>query len=846
MANSTYAPPIDISSFAELVEEENQKHPHKIVECAFALDIGGSLAKLAYQHTFRYKVCVPKELSDPDSKRRTSVCGPFEFYDYREHEYEGHKLCFVKFETRLIDSCLDFIRSTVLPSYSDVDRDTIRLVGRVTGGGAFKYMSNILETLSGVEIEREDEMSSLVSGCTFLLRNIPDEVFIYDKRAMPAQIFLSSCMVNTYPFLLVNIGSGVSFLKVEADASYHRVGGTSLGGGTFWGIGSLLAGGQMSFDELLALADKGDHRQVDMLVKDIYGGAYESLGLPGDVIASSFGLAARRPNETRRPADMVKALLVAVSNNIGQLACLYAHQNGVRRILFGGFFIRGHRLTMEVISFAVNYWSQGEMKAMFLRHEGYLGAVGAFMKSRQQQETGHTNGEAGEGVGKHTSKRWAESYATALISRGSIPAFSNAEGLALSEFELEHLGDMSLEPFPLLLSSADYVPDTWDLTQDYKARVYWLGCFKQGVERLRRKAEESQAESDPHGSKQRARQFAERYVQFLSELSDRPSGRGILTVRCILEAQQHLLREFGFPDAFCVQKRAENSWALSCFPSIMERLGELNWEERQMALAQGVLTGNIFDWGASEAVRFFMQSQDSVEGMASFEKALAKLQPRPWLVDDFARWIERIRRPDDRPHCVLVFCDNSGADLILGVLPFVVECLDWGSKVILTANSVPAINDVTYRELLFLLNEAAGLEPRLQTALANGKLMCVDNGQSSPCLDLRQTSHNLVHLVKQEKVDLIVIEGMGRAVHTNLYARFCVDCLKVAVIKNSWLACRLGGDLFSVIFRYEEYSNERLPMGLSPAPTVPNHLLDSSSSENPMKSCDPAPPPSSC
>lgn len=53
-----------------------------------------------------------------------------------------------------------------------------------------------------------------------------------------------------------------------------------------------------------------------------------------------------------------------------------------------------------------------------------------------------------------------------------------------------------------------------------------------------------------------------------------------------------------------------------------------------------------------------------------------------------------------------------------------------------------------------------------------------------------------------------MIEGMGRAVHTNLYARFCVDCLKVAVIKNSWLACRLGGDLFSVIFRYEEYSSE--------------------------------------
>ncbi|VDL55319.1 unnamed protein product [Hymenolepis diminuta] len=644
MTQSSYASPIDISSFAdfETFGKTNTSNPDKVVECVFALDIGGSLAKLAYQHTFRYKVCVPKELSDPHSKRRTTVCGPFEFYDYREHEYEGHKLCFTKFETRHIDSCLDFIHSKVLPKYSDINKDAVRLVGRVTGGGAFKYMQNIIDKFGGVlEIEREDEMASLVCGCTFLLRNIPDEAYIYDKRAMPSQIFLSSFMVNTYPFLLVNIGSGVSFLKVEADSSYKRVGGTSLGGGTFWGIASLLAGSQKTFDELLALADKGDHREVDMLVKDIYGGAYESLGLSGDVIASSFGLAARRPNETRRPADMVKALLVAISNNIGQLACLYALQHGVRRILFGGFFIRGHRLTMEVISFAVKYWSNGAMKAMFLRHEGYLGVVGVFMKARGMQERLASGGtDAEEAISplssndqlfqgqRHASKCWSENYVTSIVGRKTSKASPpSMEGLTLSEFELEHLGDMSLEPFPLLLSPVDYVPDTWDLTQDCKARVYWLECFKQGVDRLRKKAEESQAEStDPNDSRDRAQRFSERYLNFLSELSDRPSGRGLLTVRSILEAQQHLLREFGFPDAFCVQKKLENTWSLSFFPGLMEHLDSLDWEERQMELAQGFLTGNIFDWGASEAVRFFTQEQDTVDGMTSFEKARAKLQ----------------------------------------------------------------------------------------------------------------------------------------------------------------------------------------------------------------------------
>lgn len=51
--------------------------------------------------------------------------------------------------------------------------------------------------------------------------------------------------------------------------------------------------------------------------------------------------------------------------------------------------------------------------------------------------------------------------------------------------------------------------------------------------------------------------------------------------------------------------------------------------------------------------------------------------------------------------------------------------------------------------------------------------------------------------------DLVVLEGMGRAVHTNLYAKFNIDSLKLAVLKNEWLARRLGGQQFSVICRFE-------------------------------------------
>jgi hypothetical protein len=45
-----------------------------------------------------------------------------------------------------------------------------------------------------------------------------------------------------YPFILVNVGSGVSVLAVRGPQDYKRISGTSLGGGTFLGLCCLLTG----------------------------------------------------------------------------------------------------------------------------------------------------------------------------------------------------------------------------------------------------------------------------------------------------------------------------------------------------------------------------------------------------------------------------------------------------------------------------------------------------------------------------------------------------------------------------------------------------------------------------
>jgi type II pantothenate kinase len=254
-------------------------------------------------------------------------------------------------------------------------------------------------------------------GLDFFITEIPREVFTYSEND-PMHFELPHS--DIYPYLLVNIGSGVSMIKVSGPRAYQRVGGTSLGGGTLWGLLSLLTGAR-TFDDMLGMAEVGDNAKVDMLVGDIYGTDYGKIGLKSSTIASSFGKVFKMKREAEREAedsggltngdfqspppeppfsapDISRSLLYAISNNIGQIAYLQSEKHSLSTIYFGGSFIRGHRQTMNTLSYAIKFWSNGEKKAYFLRHEGYLGSVGAFLK-RQPRNWGRRGSFEEMGMG---------------------------------------------------------------------------------------------------------------------------------------------------------------------------------------------------------------------------------------------------------------------------------------------------------------------------------------------------------------------------------------------------------------------------------------------------------------
>ncbi len=117
-------------------------------------------------------------------------------------------------------------------------------------------------------------------------------------------------------------GSGVSILKITGENSFERISGTSLGGGSLWGLLSLLTDAT-NYDEMLELSTKGDNKKVDMFVGDIYGTDYNKVGLKASTIASSFGNVFKLSPEERAQIpqeDISRSLLYLVSNNIGQIA----------------------------------------------------------------------------------------------------------------------------------------------------------------------------------------------------------------------------------------------------------------------------------------------------------------------------------------------------------------------------------------------------------------------------------------------------------------------------------------------------------------------------------------------
>lgn len=57
--------------------------------------------------------------------------------------------------------------------------------------------------------------------------------------------------------------------------------------------------------------------------------------------------------------------------NIGSLNDVYIFfiTKNIERVVFVGNFLRVNTISMKLLAYAMDYWSKGQLKALFLRHE---------------------------------------------------------------------------------------------------------------------------------------------------------------------------------------------------------------------------------------------------------------------------------------------------------------------------------------------------------------------------------------------------------------------------------------------------------------------------------------------
>ncbi|KAK7197447.1 pantothenate kinase subunit [Novymonas esmeraldas] len=397
------------------------------------IDIGGTFAKIAFimpPETDKLSA-FPSAIHEASSLSEKLGLRTFHFFadeDAAESELQTRPhtrvgtLRFLKIPSQQIPRFAEYLAAI---HATNIFKPQHMARVRATGGGAFKYAS-LARSVLGIEFDVVKEMDAVVKGLNLVLRIAPESVFTVDATTgvhHPHRLVSSGDGFSPFPYLLINIGSGISFIKcTSADGAHVRVGGSPIGGATFWGLARTMTN-LTSWEEvmeIMRLDGPGDNKNLDLLVGDIYG--YNAKDLPAmlssEMVASTFGklgterfydmrrgsstdhfadddatgeilspIASKAPvmppqlptrNGTKAASaiDIVRSLLHMIAGNITQLAYLHARLHGVQNIFFAGGFVRDNPMIWSLISGTMNYWSSGECYAHFLEHDGYLGALG--------------------------------------------------------------------------------------------------------------------------------------------------------------------------------------------------------------------------------------------------------------------------------------------------------------------------------------------------------------------------------------------------------------------------------------------------------------------------------------
>jgi type II pantothenate kinase len=348
--------------------------------------------------------------------------------------------------------------------------------------------------------------------------------------------------------------------------------------------------------------------------------------------------------------------------------------------------------------------------------------------------------------------------------------------------------------FKLLSDASNYTADTWDLTSDNKGHEYWLKHFEDNIQVTIEAARQSLVTDTE--VLDRAIEKVEREFRFqMKLLRAKADSGGSFTIFTLDRLRQDILNHNGLQDPFLKIKHQENVKACSQYPRLIKAHERLAADSLVRVLTEGIFAGNIFDLARSDSVQLYQ-----LQGM-DFYHALDDLPARPWLVDDYDAWRDYFLQNSEKLKRVFFFVDNAGCDFVLGCLPLARALAKRGATVILAVNDHPCLNDMTLSECKAVLRALVKDDELLDFLIRTRRLRLVGTGNGYPLIDLKQVSASCNKAAKG--TDLLIIEGMGRVVESNWLAKFTCPTLKIAMLKDEWIAKQLGGKLYDLVCKFE-------------------------------------------
>jgi len=344
--------------------------------------------------------------------------------------------------------------------------------------------------------------------------------------------------------------------------------------------------------------------------------------------------------------------------------------------------------------------------------------------------------------------------------------------------------------FVLLKDPACYVADDWDMAGRAASRGHWLDLFEAHFAETLKLA----ASNLPETSAPNVARASEEFSTWMARLRRDPTAldSGRLTGMDLDRLRERVMRENELGDPYRRIKDRENALAVSLYGDLTAQLDAMSDGERWPAMVRGIFAGNRFDLGAQSIRHGSQRAPD-------FFESFSGLKPRPWRVDDLDALAADLQRPGRWAKAV-VFVDNAGGDFVLGIVPFVRALAACGTQIVLAANEGPALNDITIAEAHDVLARLGRIDEVLAAQLTEGRIRAVSSGGRFPMIDLANVSDELNDAARD--ADLVILEGMGRAIESNYDAQFTVDSLHLALLKDEEIAGRIGGELYDCVCKY--------------------------------------------